>query len=426
MNDPAASFWLAQARRNALRHNLGWWLSAFLPLGAALSLTFAGLVLLLRHIGALTPLAWGLYALALVGAAMLAAGRVRTRFSRRVDALARLDVHLGLQSRLVAAAAGVGRFPPPQPARDGRRWRWSALVLPILGSVAALLAAAWVPIRGTPDHRLPVEPPPALADVAAWVEELSASETVEDEAIERVREQTGELAAKPESEWYSQASLEAGDTLREQVGQAIEALRRDLEAASHALGAAAQLDPTASPALRENVGLQLSTALDRLAAGNLPLDGNLLRELRSVDPSTIRRLDPKQLAALQDRLAKGQQACAACVGPGNDPFSRVAGNSESGSGGINRGPGHEPLGRAPAPTDLRTTQTQALAGGDLSRALPAEVLGVDRSAPPVDPAAPPDPGSTAGGAASAGSGGEAVWRHQLTPAERAALQRFFK
>jgi hypothetical protein len=56
--------------------------------------------------------------------------------------------------------------------------------------------------------------------------------------------------------------------------------------------------------------------------------------------------------------------------------------------------------------------------------LPGDIVGMSKSAPPRD-----QPDGTpvgAGGAANQGGGGDAVWRQDLTPQERALLQQYFK
>jgi hypothetical protein len=196
-----------------------------------------------------------------------------------------------------------------------------------------------------------------------------------------------------------------------------------LQIASNALSAAQQAGQSASSADRKELARQMGAAIEGLQMGNLPLNAELLGALKNVDPSKIQQLNSSQVAELRERMDKAGKACAACVGvPGLGSFAESEGE---GSGGVDRGPGTARLGLSKTPTDLQTETTEGVAGSDLSRAVPGEVLGVQSSEPQPDTATPAAP-APAGTITSAGSGGKAVWRNDLTPKEREVLERFFK
>lgn len=418
MNE-AAAYWRRRARGVALRHNVAWWLARFLPAAFAWSAVIACVLLALRHMEISTRAPWIVFAVGLAILAGFAWGRGRRQYLSIADGLVRLDARLRLNNRLTAASAGVGEFPGRQPADDGLRWRWPRLLAVSGGAVAILVAAANVPVRRAHFERVAVEPPLAWTEVAEWAEELDKSDAVEPEAVRKLRDQLGDLSAQPEENWYAQSSLEAGDALREQTADSIAALQRNLQAASSALAAA----EGASPADAQALGQKLAAAVEGLQMGNLPLRSEALAELKGLDPAKLRALDPKRLAELRKCLGEGEKACAACLGPGGEKLA--GGAVETGNGGVDRGPGAAPLGLRDRPTDLHTQTTEALADGDLSRALPGDVVAVQRNAPQAEGAIPPA-GESAGDISTVGTGGRAVWRDELTPQERKVLERFFK
>jgi hypothetical protein len=418
MND-AARYWRGRARGVALRHNIAWWLARFLPAAFAWSALTACVLLALRHMEISTRLPWIVFAVGVALLAGLAWGRARRQFLSATAGLVRLDVRLRLNNRLTAASAGVGEFPERQPADDGLSWRWPRLLAVSGGAVVILFAAANIPVGRAHSERVALEQPPAWTEVAEWADELEKSEAVEPEAVQKLRDQLGDLSSQPEENWYAQSSLEAGDALREQTADSIAALQRNLQAASSALAAA----EGASQADAQALGQKLASAVEGLQMGNLPLRSEALAELKGLDPSKLRTLDPKRLAELRKGLGKGEKACAACLGPGGKKLAGAV--PEAGNGGVDRGPGTAPLGLRDRPTDLHTQTTEALTGEDLSRALPGDVVAVQRSAPQADGEIVPA-GESAGDISTVGTGGKAVWRDELSPQERKVLERFFK
>ena len=100
------------------------------------------------------------------------------------------------------------------------------------------------------------------------------------------------------------------------------------------------------------------------------------------------------------------------------------GDGGTAAGGPGGGGKHADLSLSRKPVDLKTKEQERLDHNDLSRALPAETLGVTAAEHEVDKAALK---AQAGGAiSSAGEGGAAVWRESLLPRERELLQRYFR
>ena len=87
------------------------------------------------------------------------------------------------------------------------------------------------------------------------------------------------------------------------------------------------------------------------------------------------------------------------------------------------GPGAAPLFLGDTESKLGTNNQEAVTNDDLTRAAPADVIGLGEQEHELDTA---PVGPRAGGAADTGQGGERVWKDDLTPAERAVLKRYFK
>ena len=419
-----ATFWRRRARWTALRHNLGGVLDAFLPLGLGWSAVFACALLVARQNKfPLFPAFWpGL----LIGA-VVAVWRMRRRFFTVEHALVRLEWALGLHNRLSAAAAGVGTYPGAQAASDGFAFRWRMITLYVAGATTLVWAAAWVPVSGHGPVNAPVAAPMAWTQTAAWIDALQKTDAVQEPALEDLRDRLEQLRNQPAEDWYGQGSLEAGDNLREQTAQSMQGLQRDVRSTLGALDAMQRSadDPSSSEtkAARET----LSNALRGLELGNLPLNHELLTGLKQADLSGLKTLDPAQLEELKRSLKACDKVCAACLHPGSlgKTDGTVVAVDRSVPGGKGGGNASPPLNLDAHPTDLATKTTASVSNPNLDHALPGDLLGVNQGDHPVDPAkyAGPAPG---GAVASNGEGGEAVWRDDLTPAERDVVKNFFK
>ena len=95
----------------------------------------------------------------------------------------------------------------------------------------------------------------------------------------------------------------------------------------------------------------------------------------------------------------------------------------TGSGGIQRGPGHDPNVLRGEKDPLDTGDLEALEAKDLSRAIPGDLLQLTDGEHSVDES---DSKSSTGGSAEKGKGGDRVWRESLAPDEQRALKKFFE
>jgi len=156
--------------------------------------------------------------------------------------------------------------------------------------------------------------------------------------------------------------------------------------------------------------------------GNLPLNKELLKNLKDLKSDSLSKLSPEDMKKLEERLREGTKTCESCLSPsikkGNEPHQRRSGGGKDGGEAA-------PLWLTEDTTDLHTKTTEAVRNTDLSHALPGEVLEVSATAPEVKPKAS-DGVIDGGSSQSKGQGGEAVWRDSVTPRERELLQRYFK
>lgn len=424
MDPTRQAYWNRQASRVARIHNFGWWLAAFLNSAVFVCLAFACALLVCRRFGSVPPVVWTVFGGSIVVCALVAAWRTRRHWYSREDGLVRLDVRMSLHNRLVAAAAGVGDFPPERPVDAGFGWRWPRIVVPFAGGAALVLAAAWIPVH--PDVAIAgrMEIPPALAQVETWIERLEAEHLVDSQKLEELRAKLEAMTTRPQEDWYDHQSLEAAAHLREQTGQSIQSLQRSMQTAESALATLQEFGEALPASAAESIDRALNEAIQGLALGNLPLDKDLLANLRSVDPRNLRTLSPEQLEALRERLKAGTGVCQECVGVAVGDGEFVAARPGAGAG-ITRGPGSVPLDLSADRTELGSTAVEGIGTGDLSRALPGEVAGLGSGEHEVDESLYRGP-VAAGAVESTGEGGDAVWRNSLTPAERETLQRFFK
>ena len=416
-------FWLKKARRLAARRNLAASLDIFLPAILALSVLAAAALILLRM--AQMPTALLLQSL---GGAMLLAAAVSWFFARRKflkssDALVRLDDLGKLHNRLTAAEAGVGDWPAAQSVRETARWNWPRLLGPLALAAFLLCGSTWLPIPQHAKAAHPTEAPIAWSQVESWLQALEQAKLIEPEALQKLQEQLDALREQPAENWYRQNSLEAGDTLREQTAQALRSTLNDLQKSEETLAAAERAGDTLPPNELKTLGDALQKSAHGLEIGNLPLNKELLNNLKKFDPSKAKQLDAGQLAEMRDKLKAGAKVCEQCVGV-SDKVKNSLGSSQPTGAGPGGGGSPAPLALKEDATNLHTKQTDTISNEDLARAAPGDVIGMNKGEHEVKKI---EPGQIAAGAIqSPGKGGDAVWRDSLTPQEREVLQRFFK
>jgi hypothetical protein len=475
---PEEKRWRARAGAVARRVNFGWWWHRLSPPLVGVNLAGAAALLLFRQMR--WPLeAWaGLLGLAWLVAAGWAWARARMRFYAQPEGLLRLETHLGWHNVLSAAAAGGLGWPelPGEPVRP-LQWRWVASAQPVLASVAFLLAALFIPVSAPPKPALPppTQLPPALQQVQSWTEKLKEQNLVQPATMESWEERLAQLKQKPQQEWYGQESLEAAESLRNQLAQEINTMDKNLKKTADLVAALQALPPGA--AIPADLRAALNQQIAALQNSNLPLGQSLAQSLNN-----LQSLSPSQLAYFMKQLQQGadglgfisadnaiftgqfqtsQDSAKAQLGqygqgrPGSWPAGSMNGPSGTGGqsnpgGGLAQpggsgpaaqddesmcdtatGPGGGPGGGGgsngisyQAPTDVQAKNQQGVSNNRSNSAMPGDLVGISISAPTRNPQDGAPAG--AGGAASQGGEGDAVWRQDLTPQERALLQQYFK
>ena len=426
--------WKRTAKRLAARANRAAWLSRTLPWWAGASLVAACILLLLRRHGAadLTGF-WAATFLALTGLGLFQYFRLRSTRWTSAGAFVWLEHRLGLNNRLTAASAGVGGWPSPDArAHELLRWRASHIAPAFLFSLALLSSASWVPVTvATAPLPPPIEPPLAWSEAERLLEELRDSKLVEEDAVEAWEEKLDSLEQQPSEEWYRHSSLEAGDSLKEELESGLFDLERGLSSAESALDAMLRLDESSSATERRLAERGLQKALEELELASLPLDRKIKRRLETLARERkVRKLDKEELERLRARLRErryhdlprpGDEAYAFAVPGAGDGR---AGSGGLGRGGVTRGPGSAPIELASERTELGSSRIEDVMGRKALGTELGETVGVSLSEHEVDTHF--RSGLEAGEVVSKGEGGDVVWSQTLTPEERRVLKKYFK
>jgi hypothetical protein len=435
-----ARYWGGRARSVAFKVNSGWWLDRLILLVVSFLLLFAVAVLLMRTLGPrwmATP--YPMIALGtLVVVSMLASFLwSRSRFIGKSEGFARLDDRLGLRNRLTTAANDVGRWPgiPEEgQARSGApAWRWPLVLLPVLFS-SLVLAVAWlVPLPEREAHAPAiVNEPESWGQMDDWVMTLEEEELIEPDSLEEIEEKIEELRKQPEEEWFSHASLEATDTLKDSLGRDIRELAGDMATLERDLEALRTFSTELTEEGKEMLMREFEEAMKNLAASGLEMNESLAKQLSQIDPSqlgekTLSNLSQSDLESLQKQLQGACNALGSMEGlPSmeSDPsLLTMQPGFRPGMGGIERGRADAPLFFGDE-DDLGTNNIESVDNEDMSRAVLGDLIGIGETEHDDEEKAG---GPQAGGAVSSGGkGGDAVWRESLVPSEKALLKRYFQ
>ncbi len=442
-----ADFWQRAARRTARRLNAAWWWQSFAPLLVGGGAVGFALLFWLRsreiplHAGWVTAAVAG----ALLGLGIVAWAWGRRKFIPEDQALVALEARLKLHNALSVAAAGRAPWPPVVAAPDaGFRWSWSWIGGPFSAAAACLAAALLLPVPGEAEARLlPPSEPPSWQEMASWLETLQEEKIVEDEQLAELRQKLEELRAQPEKDWYRHESLEATDSLRESLERSLEQMGAQLDSAARSLNGLENYADQLSAEAKDKLAADFQAALEGLRANELKLDPELMKKLSQVDPKNLAALSPEQLQQLREALKKNAQACKECQNPGAGPgflgdgqgsddeemaaLMKLMGYGQGeggmpGTGGVSRGPGAAPLFLGDTESRLGTNNQENVRNDDLSRAAPADLIGLGEQEHQLDKT---ERGPREAGAADTGRGGEQVWQDSLAPGERAVLKRYF-
>lgn len=362
--------------------------------------------------------------------------KVRGGFFTEKDARAFLDEQLGLYG-VLSASAEFGDIELPSKKTGFRgAYRWCSLKSPawLASGVVMVVLGCVLPVsRFSALADVPVSLPPAIAQVEQLLELLEEEENIDEESLDRFKEDLAEFMKKEREDMYTHSSLEAADAMRGQVESAVMEFARDLEQLNASLG---EFDLESGTGL-ENMPKDLADALSSLENALLNADGQLARDLASLDLDGLRQLTPEQIREIQQRL-KGmgkfmQEMCGEgrILDPDSDEFKLAEGMLPGegaglgpGQGGVGRGRGDAPLSfTEEAAPDISGVQ-EKVDNDDLSRAAFSDLKGVSQSEHEIDPDLEYKVQSSIR-AAHAADGGDAVWKDNVSITEREALRNIF-
>lgn len=368
------------------------------------------------------------------GIALFLAAR---RFEKPEQALVRIEAGAGLHSSLSSAKDGVCPWPaPPASLPANLKWHLPKTFAPPLGAIALLAIGLLVPINARhASSPAPSNQPQAWSQIDSQLEQLAEDAMVDEKYIDKVAKRLEKLRGQDEEEWFSHASLEATDSIKEAHNSNMEKLDRNLSEAVNALEALSEMADKLNAQEKQKLAEQFEQALEGLQNGEMKPNLQLLEQLSKLDLSELGKLTPEQMKQLKkgmEVLMESLEKCKDCQGGqsvGQGAWDKqLLGNGEGEvddpvSGGINRGPGHDPDVLRNGKAHLDVGKLAELNAEDLSHTTPGDLLQLQVEKHTVDESAAQ---YAAGGVAVEGKGGDRVWRDSLAPDEQRALKKYFK
>lgn len=444
-------YWMQQAAKLSRRINLAWFLDAFASPLLITSVVGSVLILFIRReFPAVHPvILGGSVATATLMVSLAVLKRVWKRFESPTQALVRIEATHRMNSALSAASAGIVPW-PKQPAILSKSLNWhlpKTLAPPAL-SLILLAIGLLIPmkVKSNEDSET-ARQPQAWSELDSQLEELAEDALVDEKYLEDMKERLEELRAQEEEQWFSHASLEATDSLKDAHNSSIEELQQNLSEAANAMKELTEASQELNSEQKQKLAEQFEDAMQGIQNGAMKPNDKLLDQLSKIDPKELGNLKPEQLQQLKENMEKLQESlkkCGQCQsedwadqllgengegeceqpgdGSGNGQDGEENGNG-TGSGGINRGPGHDPNILRNPKDPLNVGDLAALEAKDLSRALPGDLLQLQDGKHSVDQKAT---SLSAGGQAIKGAGGDRVWKESLNPEEQRALKNYFK
>jgi len=446
MNDPEKA-WTGRARALCRKVNVARWLDvAAVPVVVAAGVSAAMMMVVRIHF----PDADGvwLYGVAVAlpcGALAWAWLRARRGFLGIDAALVRLEVRHGLHAALSTARAGAGAWPPPpHMPGDGLRWRPVRTGVPPLLAVA-LVTTAWLLPVAARQNVARVSEPAAWSMVETDLRTMVEERLVDEPGIRETRDAIRQLRSRPQGEWFNHSSIEAGDRILLAHKSEMAALENRMRDAARALRDAAAALPGIQPEQGNHGGL-FDEILQGLRTGGLRPDQEMLEklsELAGANGGGLNQIDPQQLADMLDQLQRNARRLAEMRErlqgmPGMGDGGEEQGNGEcegegaqgnegqgdEGRGGVARGPGEGGTLFGDERDEVDATRAKPLPAGDLSRAVPGDLIGTGGAQHDIDEAVSPEL-RTGGAPVRPGDGGGAVWSDTLHPSEQEALRKYF-
>ena len=453
-------YWMQQAMRLSRRINLAWFLDGFA--GPLLIAAVIGSVLVLgvrRELPELHSaiLSGSLAALFLIMGLIIFI-RARKRFESPDQALVRIEASQKMNSALSAASAGILPWPErPKNLSESLTWHLPKTLTPPATALILLAIGLLIPIKPKPIETNTSREPQTWSQLDSQLEKLSEDAMVDETYLEDMKERLDQLRAQEEEQWFSHASLEATDSLKEAHESSLQDIQQDLSEASEAMQELTDAAKDLNSEQKQKLAEQFEDALQGLQNGAMKPNEQLLNQLSQLDPKDMGNLNKEQIEQLKQNMEKLKESLdqAGEGGQGEDWADQLLGdggegeNGEKGegqcpnggacphgedcqgecqgngpgNGGINRGPGHDPNVLRKPKDPLGVGDMTALEAKDLSRALPGDLLQLQDGKHTVKK----DPSTlSAGGQAAKGAGGDRVWKESLNPDEQRALKSYFE
>lgn len=449
---PIPSFWQRVQLNTKWKINLTLWGESFLPL-FFVTCAFSALLLYLFRRWDLNFM-WLILTLPLLllGTGYYAWRKQRQAFFTARDTLAFLDDKLELNTQLSLAYSGLGEWPREKKLPTCVKWRSPLpFLLWTLASLALVTLSLSVPLPASPTTKAFTAPPPALEQIAEWVEALKEMKELDQEKLQNLEEQAQELLERPREEMYSHSALEAADSLKDQMNREMQEFAENLKRFQDTLS-------TAPNEINADSGGQnaksLQNALEAMEGKNLQLSKESMsgakgeqqqnqkggnKASNSTSSQKFSQLSPEQKQKLQEAAQSARDKlkalneslknnpspsqgecsncgqCEKCLGQGN--------GKKPGSGKPGRGRGDAPLTLGDMSPEFPMEKDQLPPNPDADITL-GEKIGEESGIFEVKDDGKRD--SSAGQIASPAKGGQATWDDQYSPAEKEALKNFFK
>jgi hypothetical protein len=438
-------YWMQQAAKLSRRINLAWFLDGFA--GPLLIAAVTGSVLVLgirREFPELHPaISAGSLAGIFLVLGLIVLKRASRRFESPAQALVRIEASQGMNSALSAASAGIVPWPErPKNLSESLNWHLPKTLAPPAVALIFLAIGMLVPMKiKSVDGSQAARQPQAWSELDSQLEQLGEDAMVDEKYLEDMKERLDQLRAQEEEQWFSHASLEATDSLKEAHQSSIEDLQQDLAQAADAIKELTKASQELNSEQKQKLAEKFEDAMQGIQNGAMKPNQKLLDQLSKLDPKELGNLNPEQLRQLKENMENLQESLKeGCEGQGEDWADQLLGeNGEGecqgqgegedgdgngpGNGGINRGPGHDPNILKNPKDALDVGDLAALEAKDLSRALPGDLLQLQDGKHSVDQKAST---LSSGGQAAKGAGGDRVWKESLNPDEQRALKNYFK
>jgi len=452
-------YWMQQAAKLSSRINLAWFLDGFA--GPLLIAAVIGSVLVLgarREFPELHPaILGGSLAAVFLILGLIVLKRARKRFESPIQALVRIEATQQMNSALSAASAGIVPWPErPKNLSESLNWHLPKTLAPPAAALILLAIGLLIPIKAKSlDDSQTSREPQTWSQLDSQLEKLSEDALVDEKYLEDMKERLDQLRAQEEEQWFSHASLEATDSLKESHNSSLDDLQQDLSEAAEAMQELTDAAKDLNSEQKQKLAEQFDDALQGLQNGAMKPNEQLLDQLSQLDPKEMGNLNPEQLEQLKENMEKLKESLIeAGEGQGDDWADQLLGDGEgegegqgegkcpgdgtcphgddckgecqgegAGKGGIQRGPGHDPNVLRNPKDPLGVGDLAALEAKDLSRALPGDLLQLQDGKHTVDEKATT---LSSGGQATKGAGGDRVWKESLNPEEQRALKNYFE